>query len=281
MPGVKSRRQKLTESIVGHAVLLSLSALFVLPFVWLVLTSLKPNQQILKFPPDWIPRPFTWSNYPDALQYIPYLKYMSNSFFLTASATFGVLLSSSLVAYGFSRIRWRGSNVLFIVMLSTMMLPPQVIMIPVFILFKELGWVGSFRPIIMPAFFGQPFFVFLLRQFFKTIPNELSESAMLDGCSHFEIYWRIILPLSKPALATVAFFSFMIFWNDFLGPLMYLNNKEMYTLSIGLQQFVSQYKAEWAMMMAAATVMTLPVIVLFFFLQKVFVQGISLTGIKG
>lgn len=281
MASIVSRRQRILQSVLGHTILCTLSILFTLPFIWLVLTSLKPDDQILRFPPTWVPNPFQWSNYPGALQYIPYLKYASNTLFYAFAGTMATLLSCSLVAYGFSRIPWRGRDTLFLVMLATIMLPPQVTMIPVFVLFKNLDWVGSFRPLIMPALLGNAFFIFLLRQFFRTIPMELSESAMLDGCSHFEIYWRILLPLSKPALATVAFFSFTAYWNDFMGPLLYLNNKEMYTLSLGLQQFVSQYKAEWAMLMAAATVMTLPIILLFFFLQRIFVEGITLTGIKG
>jgi multiple sugar transport system permease protein len=222
-----------------------------------------------------------WENYPRALTYIPFFLYVKNTLVLATLAVIGTILSCSMVAYSFSRIRWPGRDICFFILLATMMLPGQVTMIPVFMIFKWLGWVGSIKPLVVPAFMGSAFFIFLLRQFFISIPHELSDAGKIDGCSEFAIYWRLVLPLSKPALATVGLFTFMGSWNDFMGPLLYLNDETKYTLSLGLQQFVSQHGAEWSMLMAASTVMTVPIIILYFFAQRTFIQGITLTGIKG
>jgi multiple sugar transport system permease protein len=268
-------------SVAGHAALILFSAAFALPFAWLVSTSLKPPNQIFTFPPKWIPEPVCWENYAKAVTAIPFIRYTWNTVFVALTATFATVLSSSLVAYGFGVVRWRWSKVLFLVMLATVMLPGQVTMIPVFIIFKNLGWVGNYRPLIIPAFFSSAFFVFLLMQFFRTIPRDLVDAARIDGCSHFDIYWRIVLRLSRPALVVVAFFTFTGAWNDFMGPLIYLNDDRMYTLSLGLQQFVSAHSAEWHLLMAASTIMILPIVILFFLMQKTFVEGINLSGIKG
>ncbi|PKO17951.1 sugar ABC transporter permease [candidate division BRC1 bacterium HGW-BRC1-1] len=267
-------------SVTGHASLLALSIVFALPFAWLVSTSLKPPAQIFSSSPNWLPSPVCWQNYVEAVNTIPFIRYAWNTIFVALTSTFATLFSCSLVAYGFAVVRWRWSRPLFLVMLATVMLPGQVTMIPVFIIFKNLGWVGSYRPLIIPAFFSTAFFVFLLMQFFRTIPRDLIDVARIDGCSHFDIYWRLVLPLSRPALMVVAFFTFTAAWNDFLGPLIYLNDDRMYTLSIGLQQFVSQHAAEWHLLMAASTIMIVPVILLFLFMQKTFVEGIHLSGLK-
>ncbi len=258
-----------------------LGAAFILPFFWLVSTSLKPDAQLFKFPPIWIPNPIKWSNYPDALNYIPFGLYLGNTLAIAIPATLGVMVSSSVVAYGFSRIDWPGRDVVFFVLVCTMMLPYQVTMIPLFLVFRNLGWVGTFKPLIIPAFFGAPFSIFLLRQFYMTLPMELSDAARIDGCSEFGIYGRIILPLSKPALATVGLFSFMGHWNDFMAPLIYLEDDAKYTLALGLQQFQRQFGMEWGMLMATSVVISVPIIVLFFLTQKTFIQGIALTGMKG
>jgi len=192
----------------------------------------------------------------------------------------GTVLSCSLVAYSLAKIRWRGRDLVFYSLLATMILPSQVTIVPTFTIFKWLGWIGTIKPLTVPAFFGGAFYIFLLRQFFMTIPNELSDAAKIDGCSELAIYWRIVLPLSKPALATVGLFTFIGAWNDFLGPLLYLNDERSYTLAMGLQRFVSQHGAEWALLMAASTVMTLPIIIIFFLAQRIFIQGVTLTGIK-
>ncbi|MFB3896382.1 MAG: carbohydrate ABC transporter permease [bacterium] len=273
--------KQLIKSIVIHLVLMGVGISFLLPFYWLIATSLKSDTQLFQIPPGWIPSPAKWSNYSIALSYIPFLTYLKNTLFICFFSVLGTVISCSLVGYSFSRIPWQGRNIVFIILLSTMMLPFQVTMIPVLIIFKTLGWVGTFKPLIVPSFFGSAFFIFLLRQFFMTIPYELSDAAKIDGCSEFGIYSRIILPLAKPALATVMLFTFIGAWNDFLGPLIYLSQESQYTLSLGLQAFISQHGAEWSLLMAASTVMIMPIVVLFFFTQKTFIQGIVLTGLKG
>jgi len=224
---------------------------------------------------------FATYNYTRGLKFIPFCKHLTNTLIISAFAVIGTVLSCSLVAYGLSKVAWRGRNILFMIMLSTMMMPYQVIMIPIFGIFVRLGWVNTFLPLIVPAFLGNAFFIFLLRQFFLTIPKDLSEAAKLDGCSEFGIYRKVIMPLSKPALFTVALFTFMNSWNDFTGPLIYLVDESKYTLSLGLSMFVSQYGNEYGMLMAVSTIVTLPIIVLFFFTQRTFVQGITMSGIKG
>jgi multiple sugar transport system permease protein len=269
------------RTLVAHLVLLGIGLLFGLPFYWLVVTSLKPDAQVFQMPPAWFPHPIQWRNYPHALVYIPFLRYTLNTVTLCTLNVLGTVLSCSLVAYSLAKIRWQGRDLVFYSLLATMILPGQVTMIPTFAIFKWLGWIGSYRPLAIPAFFGSAFNIFLLRQFFLTIPGELSDAARIDGCTEFGTYWRVILPLARPALATVALFTFIGTWNDFLGPLLYLTDERSYTLSLGLQRFVSQHGAEWGMLMAASTVMTIPIIVVFFFAQRTFIQGVTLTGIKG
>ncbi|MCE5198110.1 MAG: carbohydrate ABC transporter permease [Armatimonadota bacterium] len=222
-----------------------------------------------------------WKNYTKGLTFIPFLQELRNTLTVSILSVIGTILSCSLVAYGLAKIDWHGRNSLFIIMLSTMMLPAQVTMIPIFAIFVKLGWVDTFLPLIIPAFLGSPFFIFLLRQFFMGIPKELSEAARLDGCSEFDIYRRVVMPLSKPALATVGLFTFMGAWNDFLGPLIYLVDESKYTLSLGLAMFTGQYGNEYGMLMAVSTVVTIPIIVMFFFTQKTFIQGMTMSGIKG
>lgn len=219
-------------------------------------------------------------NYTRGLVFIPFAQQLRNTLIICLFMVLGTLVSCSLVAYGLSKIEWKGRNVLFMLILSTMMLPYQVIMIPVFAIFVWLGWVDTFLPLTVPAFLGNAFFIFLLRQFFMTIPRDLSEAARLDGCSEFDIYRRIILPLSKPALAMVGLWTFMGAWNDFMGPLIYLVDESKYTLSLGLAMFVGQYGNEYGMLMAVSTVVTIPIIVLFFFTQRTFIQGITMSGLK-
>lgn len=277
----RRQRRKAVKASFQHIMLAAVGMSFLLPFYWLVCTSLKTDSQLFTVPPVWVPHPLQWSNYPRALTYIPFLKYTWNTLVICALAVFGAVFSNSLVAYSFARIRWPGRDVVFVVLLSTLMIPAQVTMIPVFTVFRSLGWVNTIKPLVVPAFLGSAFFIFMLRQFFRSIPAELSEAARLDGCSDLDIYWRVILPLSKPALAMVALFTFIGSWNDFLGALIYLNDDTKYTLSLGLQQFVSQHGMEWSMLMAASAVMTLPIVVLFFLTQKTFIEGITFTGVKG
>ena len=219
-------------------------------------------------------------NYTLGLRFINFLGQLRNTLIVATACVIGTLLSCSLVAYGLSKIDWHGRGVLFIILLSTMMLPYQVTMVPLFAVFVRLGWVDTFLPLTVPAFLGNAFFIFLLRQFFMTIPRDLSEAARLDGCSEFDIYRRVVIPLSRPALATVGLFTFMNAWNDFLGPLIYLMDESKYTLSLGLAMFLGQYGNEYGKLMAVSTVVTVPIIILFFFTQRTFIQGITMTGMK-
>jgi multiple sugar transport system permease protein len=269
------------RSLLIHSALIPAALLFLLPFLWMISTSLKSKPQLYVYPPILVPIPPLWANYPTAVTYIDFFLYLRNTLTVAVAATIGELLSCSLVAYSLARIPWRGRNFLFIVTIATLMLPFQVTLVPLFIVFKNLGWVGDFRPLIVPHFFGSALYIFLLRQFFMTIPMELSEAARIDGASELRIYSSVILPLAKPALATVAIFEFIARWRDYLGPLIYLSNQNLYTLSLGIYQYRSQYSSEWGLLMAASVLITLPIVLLFFFLQKTFVQGIALTGIKG
>lgn len=271
----------IAKKLFSHAILIFIGLFFALPFYWLVSTAVKPDTQVFAMPPVWVPHPLHWENFPKSLTYVPFGLYTWNTLRIAGLSVIGTVISCSLVAYSLSKIQWRWRNLVFFSLLATMLLPGQVTMVPTFSIFKWLHWIGTPLPLIVPAFFGNAFFIFLLRQFFMTIPQELSDAARIDGCSDAMIFTRVILPLTKPALATVGLFTFIGAWNDFLGPLLYLNDESSYTLSLGLQRFVSQHGAEWSMLMAASTVMTLPIIVIFFFTQRTFIQGITLTGIKG
>lgn len=283
---MKSDHQKLnkTTRIAVYGALLMLSVPAILPLFWMVSTSFKGNEQIftshgitLK---SLIPSPVVASNYPEALKNMPFLLYLRNTLVLCICTVVGAVGSSALVAYAFAKLEFDGKKPLFAVMIATMALPGQVTMIPVFGLFRALGWYGSYLPLIVPAFTASAYYVFLLTQFFKTIPTEISEAARVDGANEITIFSRLVIPLSKPALATCALFQFIGGWNDFLGPLLYINDPAKYTLAYGLQQFVSHYGGFYAQLMAAATIFTLPIILLFFFAQKTFIQGISTTGGK-
>lgn len=278
------------QRLLTHVVLLVMAVPYVLPLIWMLSTSLKTDEQI--FPREGsnlspvslvnlIPSPVKWDNYPDALKAVPFAVYLQNTLLLCVLNVIGAVISSAVVAYGFARIRFRGREPLFLLLLATMALPGQVTMIPTFALYKALGWYGTFLPLIVPAFFGNAFFIFLMRQFFMTLPEELAEAARIEGASEWDIFWRIVLPLSKPVMATCALFQFLGSWNDFFGPLLYLNDPSKYTLAYGMQQFMSSYGGNYAQLMAATTLFTLPIILLFFLAQKTFIQGIATTGSKG
>ena len=277
------RTHKLTLSIVVFALLLVAAITFLLPLLWMISTSLKPKEQIFVYPLIWLPKPIMWGNYLRAWNNpsFHYLQFTRNSLYYALMSTAGILLSCSLVAYSFARLRWWGRDFWFIVTLAVMMIPYPVTLIPRYLIFSAIGWINSFKPLIVPDFLGQAFFIFLLRQFFTTIPADLSNAAKIDGASELQIYARIILPLSKSALVTVALFTFLFVWNDFLGPLIYLTDGEKYTLSVGLAAFRGQYRTQWDLMMAASALVTLPMVVIFFFAQKQFIEGITLTGMKG
>jgi multiple sugar transport system permease protein len=269
------------RGISTHLVLLVGCIFFVAPLVFMVSTSLKAMRQITRFPPEWIPNPVIWANYPAVFTYAPMHLYFFNTMIIVLPTVIGATLISSLTAYAFARLRAPGKNFMFTLVLATLMLPSVVTLVPTYVLFAKLGWVGTFLPLIIPPLAGGAFYIFLLRQFFMTIPRELEDAALMDGCSRFRIYWNIVLPLAKPVLATVTIFAFMGAWNDYLGPLIYLGNRDQYTLSLGLQAFVQYQRREWGLLMAASTMMVVPIILLFFVAQKSFVQGITVTGLKG
>ncbi|QCK84239.1 carbohydrate ABC transporter permease [Geobacillus kaustophilus NBRC 102445] len=275
------KRGKRIERIVIYALLIILSIVFIFPFFWLVGTSLKPESEAMAFPPSLLPKKWDWANYKEVFEIVPFAKYYINSLIVTVGGVIGTVISCTIVAYGFARIKGKGRDFWFAVLLATMMLPPQVTMIPVYMIFSKLGWINTFLPLIVPSFFGNAYYIFLLRQFFKTIPRELEESAYLDGCGTFGIFWRIIIPLSIPSVITVALLSFMGYWNDFLGPLIYLNDESKYTLALGILQFKGALIVSWGPMMAASVLVLLPLIILFFVGQKYFISGIATTGVKG
>ena len=265
-----------------YAVLVIGMVIVLMPFLWMVSTSLKTPAAVFKIPTEWIPNPIVWANYPNAMTILPFGRFILNTAQITALAVVGATLSGSLAAFAFARLRWRGRNFMFVLVLTTLMLPFQVIMIPQFILFRELKWLDTYLPLVVPAFFGgSAFNIFLLRQYFMTISPELDDAAIIDGCSRFGVYWRIILPLSKAALMTVVIFIVQNRWQSFLVPLIYLFDQKKYTLALGLRLFQDQYTTDWELMMAAATVTMIPVLLVFYFGQHYFIQGIVFTGVKG
>jgi multiple sugar transport system permease protein len=255
--------------------------MFLLPFLWMFSTSLKASNEIFILPPKWVPDTLHWENYTEALALAPFGLYLRNTLFITLGNMLGNLFSCTLAAYGFARLRARGKNFLFLLMLGTVMLPNWVTLIPQYVLFSSIGWSNSFAPLMIPAWFGWPFFIFLLRQFFMTIPKELEEAARLDGASTFGIFWRIFLPLSKPALATVAVLAFIGNWNNFLTPLIYLRDTDLHTLAIAVNRFRGQYAVYYNFMMAISVLVVIPVIIIFFISQRFLIKGIVTTGLKG
>ncbi|GAC1551569.1 MAG: carbohydrate ABC transporter permease [Herpetosiphon sp.] len=259
-----------------------LSVIFVFPLLWLISTSLKQQGQVFAYPPVWIPHPVMWSNYPDALHRAPLLLWLRNTSFITGMTIIGNVLSSSMVAFGFARLRFPGRGPLFVLLLSTMMLPEAVTLIPRFIGFKQIGWIDSFWPLIVPSFFGGGAYnIFLVRQFYLTIPTDFDEAARLDGASNWTIWWRILVPLSMPVLIAVGIFSFVAHWNDFLQPLIYLFSEDKKTLALGLRAFINPMDASWHISMAASMFLVIPVILIFFFGQRYFIRGVTMSGIAG
>lgn len=254
-----------------------------IPVVWMLGGAFKLERNIFLQPPQWIPNPWTWNNFGEAFRLLPFARFAQNTLIIVCVSIIGSFLSNTLIAYGFARKRGRGREVLFFILLSTMMIPTYVTLIPVYVLFSKLKWTNTFLPLIVPSFFGSPFWIFMLRQFFMTIPIELDEAAYIDGANSLQILWGIILPLSKPALATLIIFSFMSSWSDFFGPLLYLTKIDRYTLATGLQLFkgTADYQTRYDLIMAVSTLMALPPLALFAIGQKYFVQGLAMTGLKG
>jgi len=269
----------------AYLCLFGCSALFFAPFAWMLSVSIHDLPGVFAQPFRWIPDRVMWRNYADVTLLLPFWRYMANTAIITALTVTGTLLSCSLAAFGFSRLRFKGRDTLFSICLATMMLPGQVTMIPLYMFFSSMGWVDTYLPLVVPAFFGSPFYIFLLRQFFLTIPKEYDEAAMLDGAGRVRIYWSIVLPLARPALATVALFTFIGTWNDFFGPLVYLNSPELATLTLGLNMLKSQIvgtgATQWHLLMAGAVLIMLPNIIAFALAQKQFIKGIAMGGLRG
>jgi multiple sugar transport system permease protein len=279
-PPAEVRRRRFLLAVANHSLLIVAAVIFLLPFVFLLLTSLMTNEQALS-PRLW-PSPFAWGNFADVFSKAPMWHYALNTLLYAGLATLGLLLASIPAAYALAKLRWRGSNVIFLMTLVAMMLPPQVTIVPVYVLWAKLHLVGSLWPLILPNFLGDAFSIFLLRQFFLTIPDEYLDAARVDGCGEFRILTTVVLRLAKPAIAAVALFSFLFCFNDFFGPLLYTGeNSSNWTLSLGLSQFRSLYQVQWNLVMAATLIVMAPVILLFFLAQRAFVEGVTLTGVKG
>ncbi|MDR1440378.1 MAG: carbohydrate ABC transporter permease [Clostridiales bacterium] len=274
--------QKRVSLAVAYGLLLVTCMAALLPFFWLLRSSLMDRKQLFAFPIMIAPDPFRWDNYPKALGSAPFVRYFFNTLFLVAMNMAGTVLSSAMAGYSFTRLRWKGKKLAFYAMLSTMMIPSFITLIPTFLIWSGMGLTDTYWPLILPAWLGGGAYnIFLMRQFFMTIPMDLDNAALIDGAGPPRIFWSILMPLLKPVLATIAIFTFMGVWNDLLGPVIYLNTEKMYTLSLGLSAFRGMYGTRWDYLMAASTVVTMPMIAIFFIFQKYFVEGITLSGIKG
>ncbi|MBF8186990.1 carbohydrate ABC transporter permease [Nonomuraea sp. K274] len=266
----------------AYALLIVATAVFVLPFLWMITTSLKSDAENLAFPPEFLPSAFHFENYAKGWSgTLPFNTFLLNSVLVTALSMLGNLISCVLPAYAFARLRARASGVMFALMLATMMIPREITLVPKYIMFANLGWVDTYLPLVVPEFFGVALYIFLLRQFFTTIPQELVDAARIDGASELRILWRVMLPLSKPALASIMLFSFVGNWNQYLESVIYLRTTEKFTIPLGLAMFSGQYATQYNQMMAVALVTLMPILILFFIAQKTFIRGVTLTGIAG
>jgi multiple sugar transport system permease protein len=283
--GRSRTRRKIREliaSLLKHGALILFGAVFVLPLFWMVTSALKPDAEMFLLPPKWIPSRFEWNRFYEAYTYIPFAQYTINTLYIAIYNVIASVISCLLVAYGFACMEWKGRNFFFFLVLITLMLPYPATLIPQYIIFSKLHWVGTFLPLTFPAWFGTPYLIFLLRQFLMTMPKEMLEAAEMDGANHFQVLISIVTPLCVPALATCAIFTFMWNWNDFFWPLIFLTDQKMFTLSLGLYNFIgSVSRTQWGHLLAASTMMTIPPVILFFFAQRTFIQGITVTGMKG
>jgi multiple sugar transport system permease protein len=280
--GVTVRRA--AYPVIVYGLMVAGAIIFIFPFIWMVSTSLKDPPQIFVYPPIWIPNPIHWENYVQGWfgnPLMPFTLFLRNTLIITINNMIGNLFSCSLAAYGFARLRGRGKNLLFMLVLATMMVPAEVTLIPTYILFTKIHWVNTFLPLTVPSWFGWPFFIFLLRQFFMTLPTELDDAARIDGCSTWGIFARIVLPLSKPALATVAIFAFIGNWNNFLPQLIYLHDLSQVTLAVALNMYLGQYTTQFHLLMSNSVISLVPILVIYFLAQRIFIQGITFTGIRG
>ena len=271
---------RVLKPAITHSLMLIGSAAMLFPYLWMIGISLGSQQQLFRNPPEWFPNPILLSNYPEALTQLKFTTALGNTVFITALSLLGQLLSVTMVAYAFARLRWPGRKLLFVVLLATMMIPPQVTQIPLYIIWRNLGAIDTYWPLILPNYFGEAYLIFLARQFFMTIPSEIEDAARVDGCGYGDIYWRVMLPLAVPLILTISLFAILWNWNDFYGPLIYLTSPEKFTLQIGLRTFSSQYRLNYPLFMAAATTIVLPIVVIFLFGQRYFVRSIVLTGLK-
>lgn len=277
-----ARNWQLLGTVSKYLLLIFFGAFFVLPWFWMISTSLKNAEELAVYPIIWIPDPIRWDNYLEAFRRAEFARFLGNTMLVAFPSVLGAVASNALVAYGFARIRWPGRDLFFGMLLATLILPGFVTFIPLYLIFKELNWINTYLPLVVPTFFGNPFFVFLLRQFFMSLPEELADAARVDGASELRIFSQIILPLSRPALAVVALFQFIASWNDYFGPLIYINDKALYTISLGIANMRASYGfSNFAWIMAATCMSVLPIILLFFFAQRTFIEGIALSGLKG
>jgi multiple sugar transport system permease protein len=266
----------------GYGALILISLMFIIPFIWLIRSSLMNLSQIFTMPPEWIPAPFQWDNFRRALTVLPFDTFFTNTIIIVISVLIGTVVTSSVAAFGFSRIKWKGRDTVFAILMTSMMLPAAVTIIPSFLGWQMLGFYDTYYPLIVPAYFGGGIFnIFLLRQFYLTIPRDFDEAAFVDGANYFQIYIKIIFPLSRSAIIVVALFSFLGSWNDFMGPLIYLKSDKLFTLALGLQMFQGSYTAQWDLLMAASAAVVLPCVIVFLIGQRYFLEGITLTGLKG
>lgn len=275
------KKTNLIINAVKYILILSLGLIFIIPLLWMITISLGTPEEASRPGIHLIPSSINLENYKTALTIMPFAKYALNTLIVTGLTIFGTVLSSGLVGYAFAKLRAPGKNALFVLMLSTIMLPAMVTMIPMFVIFKSLGWYDTLLPLIVPSFFGNAFYIFLIRQFFLTIPPDIEEAAKMDGCGYLRIFFQIMMPLSKPVLVSVGVFSFVAHWNDFMTPLIYLNSVEHRTLALGLATYTDVWGVDIVSLMAASTAVLLPVLIIFFFAQRYFVQGVVMSGIKG
>jgi ABC-type glycerol-3-phosphate transport system permease component len=253
----------------------------VLPLYWMLVTALKTPEQTFALPPEWVPNPIAWENFARVFEEVPFWRFLGNTFFLVFMNIIGELFAVTLVAYGFARLRFPGRSLLFLLMLATLMIPYHVTLVPRFIMFAKIGWINTYLPLIVPAFTGSSFLIFLVRQYMMSIPFDLDEAAFIDGANRFQVFWHIILPLSRPALMLVIVFTFVGVWNDFLQPLIYLNDPQLFTVSLGLSFFQGTRETDWNLLMAGSLLATIPPLLLFFFAQRQLIGGISIEGLKG
>lgn len=273
--------KKKASRVLLYVIVILLSLIFLMPFLIMVTTALKTNSDAFALPVKLFPSEIIWSNFPEAFQQIPYARYMANTIFITVFCVIGQLISTPLVAYSLANIKWKGAPIISALVMATMMIPYTVTMIPLYKIWSALGFTNTYVPLIAPAFFGSPFYIIIMRQFFKSLPESLFEAAKIDGAGEFRRYYAIALPLSKPAITTIGIYAFIAAWSDYLAPMIYINKTEMLTLSLGLQDYLGQFVVDWTHLMAATTMFVIPVVIFFLIFQRNFVEGIASSGIKG